>query len=188
MSLFLDKLFTIFVLPLGAALALGLVALVLTFTRWRNLARAALAIMIVGLWTASTPLFSHWIAAQLEGQYPPRPVDDLPRADAIVLLGGYLAQPLPPRVVPDLSDAGDRLLEAWRLYRAGKASRIVVSGGNLSWSPILKPEAVLAADLLFELGVPRADLVLDGESRNTRENALNAARIFSGNGWTTGSW
>ncbi len=186
MSLFLDKLLTVFVLPLGAALVLGIVGLALSFTRWRNLARAALAIVVVGLWIAATPLFSHWIAAKLEGRYPPRPVDDMPKADAIVVLGGYLGQPLPPRVTSDLTDAADRVFEAARLYRAGKAPRIVVSGGNLPWYPSIKPEAALAADLLVELGVPRADLVLEGESRTTRENAVNTAKIFAANGWTSG--
>ncbi len=164
----------------------ALVALTLSFTRWRNLARAVLAIAVVGLWIASTPLFSRWIVERLESQYPPQRIEDLPSADAVVLLGGFLAQPLPPRIAPDITDAGDRALEAVRLYRARKAPRIVVSGGNLPWDSTVEPEAVYVADLLVELGVPRTDLVLEGESRNTRENAVNTAKIFAANGWSTG--
>jgi uncharacterized SAM-binding protein YcdF (DUF218 family) len=186
MSLLVDKVLSVFIFPLGAALFLGILALTLSFTRWRNLARAVLAIAVVGLWVASTPLFSHSIVERLESQYPPQRIEDLPTGDAIVLLGGFLGQPLPPRVAPDISDAGDRALEALRLYRAGKAPRIVISGGNLPWDPTVEPEAVYVADLLVELGVPRTDLVLDGDSRNTRENAVNTARIFATNGWSTG--
>ena len=51
-----------------------------------------------------------------------------------------------------------------------------MSGGNLPWDSTVEPEVVYVADLLVELGVPRTDLVLEGESRNTRENAVKTAR------------
>ena len=186
MSLFFDKLLSLVIFPLSSMLLLLVLALALSFTSWRNLARVVLAIAVLGLWIASTPLFSNWIVTKLESRYPPQRIEDLPNADAIVLLGGFLAQPLPPRLAPDIFDAGDRALEAVRLYRAGKAPRIVISGGNLPWDPTVEPEAIYVADLLVELGMRRSDLVLDGESRNTRENAVNTAKIFAANGWGSG--
>ena len=186
MSLFLDKLLAIFVYPLGAALLFGSVALALSFTRYRKLARFVLALTVIGLWIAATPLFSHWLVAQLEAQYPPQPIANLPEVDAVILLGGFLQQPLPSRLSPDLTAAADRALEAVRLYKAGKAPRILVAAGTLFWQPAVAPEAELIADLLVELGVPRSDLVLETQSQNTHENAINAARIFAANGWATG--
>lgn len=186
MSILFDKLLTVAILPLGAALILGLLALALSLTRFRKFMRVALAIAVIGLWIASTPAFSHWLAYQLGSQYPPRAVEEFPTADAIVLLGGFLQQPLPPRVAPDLGAGADRALEAVRLYRAGKAPVIVVSGGNLPWRFGSAPEAELIGDLLVELGVPRSALVLETESRNTHENAVSTARIFAERGWTSG--
>jgi uncharacterized SAM-binding protein YcdF (DUF218 family) len=97
-----------------------------------------------------------------------------------------MGQPLPPRLAPDLGDPADRALHAWRFYRAGKAEHVVISGGNMPWQRSVAPEAELIADFLVELGVPRSALYLDVKSRNTRENALNAAEIFAAQGWQTG--
>jgi uncharacterized SAM-binding protein YcdF (DUF218 family) len=185
-GLLLDKLFDAAISPLSAALILGLFALALSFTRFRKSARTILALTLIGLWIAATPAFAHWLADRLQRENPPRAAEDLPSADAIVLLGGFLKQPLPPRIAPDLTAAADRAVEAARLYRAGKAQRIVVSGGNLPWRFAVAPEAELVADLLVELGVPRDALVLETASRNTRENAVNTARIFAEHGWKSG--
>jgi uncharacterized SAM-binding protein YcdF (DUF218 family) len=184
--LFLSKLLPFFVYPLGAAIALGAVALFLSATRFRKLARALLGATLLALWLASTPLFANWLGRRLEVQHPTRPLDELPKSDVIILLGGILAQPLPPRTRPDIGEAGDRLFEALRLFRSGKAERIVVSGGNLPWQAAVTPEAELIADILVELGTPRSALVLETASRNTRENAVNTAAILQENGWRSG--
>jgi muramoyltetrapeptide carboxypeptidase len=182
----LTKVLPLFVYPLGAAILAGIVALALMRTRFRRAASALLALALVGLWVAATPLFADWLTARLEAEHPPVPVAEAPGADAIVLLGGIVAQPLPPRLTPDLGDAADRILQAMRLHRAGKAPVIVVSGGYLPWEAGVAPEAELIADLLVELGVPRAALVLETASRNTRENAVNTAEVFRAQGWRTG--
>jgi uncharacterized SAM-binding protein YcdF (DUF218 family) len=184
--LFLTKLLPAFVYPLGAALLGSSAALALSFTRLRGLWRYVLAASILALWIASTPAFSNWFSSQLEAQYPPPPLETLPQADTVVLLGGALGQPLPPRTTSDLSEASDRIIQAWRLYRMGKAPRILISGGNLPWQAAAVPEAELIAELLVELGVPREALVLETASRNTRENALNSAALFARHGWLTG--
>lgn len=63
---------------------------------------------------------------------------------------------------------------------------IVVSGGNLPWHAGASPEAELAADLLVELGVPSSAIIVEVQSRNTYENAVNTAAIFEERGWTSG--
>jgi uncharacterized SAM-binding protein YcdF (DUF218 family) len=104
----------------------------------------------------------------------------------IVVLGGFIGQPVPPRLDPDFSDAVDRVITALRLYRIGKAPRILISGGNLPWQASAAPEAELAADFLVELGIPRTAILVETASRNTRENALNAKKIIDEAGWKTG--
>lgn len=183
--LFFDKLLPVFAYPLGAAVALGLLSLALSWTRFRNLGRALLAVVLVVLWIASTPFFANWLGWRLESQFPVRAVDELPERDAILLLGGSLAPPTAPGARPTLGEAGDRILEAVRLYRAGKAQRIIVTGGNLPWSSADPTEADAVAGILEEFGVPRGDLVIEGASRNTRENAVNSADILQQNGLGT---
>ena len=186
MSLFLTKLLPVFVYPLGAALLLGAFAFVLIAARFRRIGLALLGITLVSLWIAATPAFANWLLSRLEAQYPAVQVERLPEADAIILLGGVLGQPLPPRVYAELSESADRVLGAFRLYRAGKSPRIVVTGGNFPWHTSISPEATLIADLLVELGTPAPAIVLETESRNTRENAVNTAAIFEDRGWETG--
>lgn len=183
--LFLDKLLPVFVYPLGAAITLGLAALLLSWTRFRNLGRGLLAAVLVVLWVASTPVFANWLGWQLESQFPVRSVDELPVRDAILLLGGSLAPPTAPGARPTLGEAGDRILEAFRLYKAGKAPRILITGGNLPWTFSDPTEADAVARMLEEFGVPRGDLIIEGESRNTRENAVNSTGILRRNGWDT---
>ena len=181
MTLFLSKLLPIFVYPLGLAIVLGLFALV----RRGRIGRAALAMALVVLWGASMPVSSNWLLGQLEAEYPPAPIETLPRADVAIVLGGSIGQPLPPRVTSDLSDAADRVLYTARLFRAGKVDRILVSGGNLPWQAGVKPESQLVSDLLIEFGVRPGAIVQDDTSRNTHENAVNSAVIMNAQAWRT---
>jgi len=174
MTLWLSKLLPIFVYPLGLVIVLGIFAL----ARWRRMGRAAMALALTILWVASMPVSSNWLMAQIEAEYPPTPIEALPHADVAIVLGGSIGQPLPPRLVPDLADAADRVLYTARLFRAGKVDRVLVSGGNLPWQTAVKPEAQLVTDLLIEFGVRPDAILQDAESRNTRENAANSAAIM----------
>lgn len=171
-TLFLTKLLPVFVYPLG--LAIALVILAGLFGRWgrRRLATLLVALSTMGLWMTSTPAFSDWLLGGLESVHPPRAIADLPEADVAIVLGGAVSGAVRPRVTSDLMSSADRVLHAVRLYRAGKAKRILVAGGNVPWDPGQIPEAQLIRDLLVEWGVPAGAIAVGGESRNTYENAL----------------
>jgi len=175
-----------FLYPLGAALLVGAIALSLSFTRWSRIGKALLASAMVALWIAATPIFANWLTFRLESQFPPVSVDMLPQSDAVIILGGVLGQPLPPRTTADFGDPADRIIHALRIYRAGKSRLILIAAGNLPWQSALVPEARLIADLLIELGVPRSALILEIESGTTRENAVHSAAIFRKHGWRNG--
>ena len=117
----------------------------------------------LALWIAATPFFANWLNWRLESEFPPVNVETLPQSDVVILLGG---------VGLDFDNPANRIMHALQIYRAGKAPLIVISGGN--------------ADPLVELGAPRSALILETESRNTRENAVNTAAIFKAHGWQNG--
>jgi uncharacterized SAM-binding protein YcdF (DUF218 family) len=167
-------------------LLVGATAFALSFTRWRGTGQVLLGVTLAALWVFATPFFANWLSFSLESQFPPVSVDNLPQSDVVIVLGGVLGQPFPPRIAADLSDSSDRLLHALRIYRAHKAARIVISAGNRPWQATMNPEAQLIADFLAELGVPRSALILDTESRNTRENAVRTAAVFKEHGWRSG--
>jgi uncharacterized SAM-binding protein YcdF (DUF218 family) len=75
---------------------------------------------------------------------------------------------------------------AYSLWRAGKAKTILVSGGDEPWADATRPEADRAAQALEALGMPAAAILTEGESRNTRENAVNSAALWRANGFRSG--
>jgi uncharacterized SAM-binding protein YcdF (DUF218 family) len=181
MDLYLSKLIPLFIVPLGFALVVSILA-ALVLRRWARLARLFLLVAVTVLWVASTPIVADYLGLTLERQYPPVAVEDTPTADAIVVLGGGVTGPAPPRIAIDLSDAADRVLHAARLYRAGKAPVVVVSGGAIPWLGSDTPEAKSMQALLEEWGVSAASILAEGKSRNTYENAVFTRQLLKEHG------
>jgi len=181
---FLTKLATQVIYPLNVSLLMALVAMVLYYRRRMRLGAAVLAVAVAWLWLWSTPVFSGWVCGNLEQMYPPIPVEKMESADAIVILGGGADPISPPRLYPEVNAAGDRILHAARLYKAGKAQWIIASGGRgLGMPDAMGPEAEAMVSILKDLGVPESAILLEGASRNTRENALFTKRIADARGF-----
>ena len=77
-----------------------------------------------------------------------------------------------------LGVTGDRVMQAELLWRSGKAQTIIVTGGNLPWARGKATDASHAAELLQANGVPADSIIVESNSRNTRENAINTADIW----------
>lgn len=179
MHLYLSKLLPLLVYPVSLTLLLAGFSGLCRMLRWRWLASFTIVLAILVLWISATPAVAKFLCGALERQFPPIAIADTPTADAIIVLGGAVGQTLPPRLVPDLNDAIDRVVHAARLYRAGKAPRILIAAGNLPWGHTLRSEAELIAALLTEWGIPHSALLLDTTSRNTAENAENAGELMA---------
>lgn len=180
----LSKIVASLVSPLGTALVLGLLALLLARSRRpQRRRRAALlgAAAIAWLWWWSVPAASFWLRASLEDEAGPRTVEAVPAAPAMVVLGGAVNGARPPfRPYPDLTSAGDRLWYAVRLYRAGKAPLIVLSGGTVHTGE--GPEAQAMQQFVADMGVPAGVVLLENRSTNTTENAAETARLLRSRG------
>jgi uncharacterized SAM-binding protein YcdF (DUF218 family) len=59
---------------------------------------------------------------------------------------------------------------------------VIVSGGNVFPQSRVESEAVYTRELLREWGVPADRIVIEGESRNTYENALETKRLLEARG------
>ena len=181
--LLLTKILSQIAYPLLASLVLAAGAGILLWRGRRRFGALLLSIALGWLWLWSTPAFSDWVRATLEQRYPLTPLEQLPAADAIVVLGGLVEAAAPPeRLDPNLGAAADRIWHAARLYRAGKAPWVLVSGGNLPWSGIQQPESSVMAELLQELGVPATAILQEPGSRTTRENRDRSLPILQANG------
>jgi uncharacterized SAM-binding protein YcdF (DUF218 family) len=178
----LSKILTQLAYPLSLGLVLIVVAAVLLA---RHRARAARRVLLAGVaivWLPAIPACGIQLVRPLQLRFPPVQPADAPTADAIVLLGGAISPPHPPLHWMDLSESVDRLVHASRLYRAGKAPLIFVSGGGGPAPDAPQKPADAMADLLVEWGIPREALVLERQSRTTYENALNTKALLEERG------
>jgi len=100
--------------------------------------------------------------------------------DAIVVLGGTIVPAVPPHSTePHLTDASDRMWHAARLFHAGIAPRIIVSGGSFveqEGGPATT-EAEAMRRFLIALGVPADGIVSEGRSLKTIEDIRNVREI-----------
>ncbi len=76
------------------------------------------------------------------------------------------------------SKSTDRLMQAIQLYKDGIIKKIFITSGSGSIRyPDIK-EAPLLKKYLLTIGIPEDDIILESESKNTRENALFSAPII----------
>jgi uncharacterized SAM-binding protein YcdF (DUF218 family) len=172
--IFLSRVLDVLVDPLSWALLLGALALL---SRRRGPGVAA----VVVLWAFSTELVSAGIGWLVEGD-----ARDTSRPgvvyDAVIVLGGagdVVGRGAEARL--ELNPAADRLVAANDVLRSGRARLAILAGGEQE-SDVSEGEAT--ARLLAAWGIDRDRLLVEGSSRNTRENAIETARIVRERGLT----
>ena len=173
--LFLSKLLPLFVYPLGLICILLLVALFLCYKRSQLTVMPIILALVLLLITGNSKV-SNYLLKSLEWQYLPS--QELPTADAIVVLGGSTSSLAYPRVLPDLNEHGDRIIYAAKLYNDGKAPLILLSGGRISWYGDEESEAKNMAQILELMGIPPSAILEEGNSVNTYENAIFTQKIL----------
>jgi uncharacterized SAM-binding protein YcdF (DUF218 family) len=137
------------------------------------------------LWLSATPWLSRNTQSLLEQRAGGLSAESLPRADAIVVLGGALSPPEPAATDANLSAAADRLVYATRLYKLGKAPIVLIAGGNADGTGAANAESVHAAQLLGEWGIPASAILTETESTNTYENAVYSKLMLDQHGLKT---
>ena len=175
----LVKLASLLAYPLSQSLLLVVLALLLLVFRASRSAGLLLFLAIGWLWLASTAWFADWLMGSLEDPYRPKALSVSPEADAILVLGGATRGDTHFSSLGDMNQQADRLVHAARLFKAGKAPVIVLSGGA---RPGARPEARLMQEILGVMGIPETALVTEEASRDTHENALYSRTILAQRG------
>ncbi|WP_368564209.1 YdcF family protein [Pseudoxanthomonas sp. UTMC 1351] len=141
----------------------------------RRKAAVALTVFAVGwslIW--SIPQASDWLRGHLEFHYPKVNEETLPKADAIVVLGGGQYYGWLKKENVRLSDLeSSRVAAGARAWLAGRAPVIILTGGKAGRIS----EAQRMAEAINRLGVPDSALLLEERSRSTRENAQYTAAL-----------
>lgn len=179
MFIFLSKFLPLFVYPLGLVFFLTVLALLVH--RKRRLQTILLTAAVLILLVTSNRWISFQLARSLEWRY--LPLEPVPQADAIVVLGGGTESGQYPRPSVEVNGAGDRILYAARLYKEGTAPVILVSGGNITWynGRTMTPAAEMQ-ELLALVGVPEEAVWMQDRSQNTNEDALYSTQMLQERG------
>ena len=169
MSFELTKLLSLLVYPLSQTLTLHVLSVFLLLFGARRTGCCLAILTTLWLYLCSIGATADWLMGSLEDSYPPKALPVVPMADAIVVLGGATRGDTHMSALGDLNQQADRLVHAARLFNAGKAPLIVLSGG--ATQPGARPEAQLMRDHLVNMGVPEKAILTEEGSRNTYENA-----------------
>lgn len=172
MAYLLSKLLPLALLPLGLSLILLLVGLI---SRWRWPVITA----VVLLWLCSLGLVSQTLWRWLEAPWARKPAAAAPAADAIVVLSGG-RHPAPGVARVSEWHDPDRFLAGLDLYRAGKAPRLLFTGGASPFRPGQPPEGQRYLREAQHLGIPASAMASTPPVVNTAEEAVAIARLLPG--------
>jgi len=82
-----------------------------------------------------------------------------------------------------VGDVGDRTLAAARLYAAGVAPRVLITGLDASPAQARMTYLDWRAQMLVECGIPTDRIIHDVESANSWQEAVNTRRSMEVQGW-----
>lgn len=122
-----------------------------------------------------------WGLQELEARYQ-RPALTTAPTCMIVLGGAFDLEVTAGRGGMEMNQAADRFIEAARLARLYPQARILVSGGDGSFSGDYKGDADLSSAYFEAMGVDPSRIIRETASRNTAENVGETRALLSANG------
>lgn len=181
MFFFLSKTLDELATPLFWALALTAIALGAVMRRVARVASWAAGSAFAVLYVFSVKPVSNTLLRGLESSARRTAAQaPSPPYDAVIVLGGFVNQ---DPEVPDYTDGIDRLFAAFDELRSGRARHALLCGGRVSRDEP-SAESVILERQLEAWGIAADRIVVDDRSRNTYQNAVEAARIVREKGWT----
>ena len=170
---YLNKTVGFVISPIGIAIFVGLVALLCARFKRQCLAKWLGWLTVVWLWLWMTPIMTWVVGVPLEreflvdGRVPA--VETFPETDAIILLGGGMGADTNHNSYAEMSAGADRVWQAARLFKAGKAGKIIATGDYAKDTTL---------PLLKEFGVGE-EAVSFLDARTTEEEAKGIRELFS---------
>ncbi|WP_254692216.1 YdcF family protein [Shinella daejeonensis] len=168
--------------PLSLTLLLlvaGMLAGLLGFKRLRTAASLVAAVVLfLTLFTTTGPV----LLQRLEDRIARAALPEDGAACIILLGGGIEAAVIAARGGFETNQAGDRFIETLRLARDLPQARILVSGGDGSFSGSYEADAAVSARFFETFGVSRDRLLLETRSRTTFENVANTKALLEQEG------
>ena len=173
---YINKIVGFLVSPIGGVIAGGVIAVVCARLGLKRLAKWIGGLTVAWLWLWMTPIMTWVVGVPLEreflvdGKVPL--VESFPEADAIVLLGGSMGIETNLSSYAEMWSGADRVWQAARLYKAGKAQKVIATGNGAVDTTL---------PLLLDFGVAKADVSFM-DAVNTEEEARSISKMLGRSG------
>jgi uncharacterized SAM-binding protein YcdF (DUF218 family) len=169
--IYLHKILPTFFLPITLVIIVILIGLI------KNKKRL-IYIAIGVLYIISTPICSNNFFKLVEGSEYRKPISAIDSADAIVVLSGML----------EINEVGDSTYVEWgdpdrffggiALFKAGKAQRLIFTGGKMPWDKAKKTEGEVLKEYAISNGIPSEKIFVTKDVGNTADEALAVKELI----------
>lgn len=179
----LSKVLDLAVGPLTWALVLGALALLPRRSPRAPVALGVSALLVLVVFSSGfvASALTRWSEAGAPRTYRPDVV-----YDAVVVLSGMVDEDASAASGQlELTRAADRIVRGFELFREGRARVLLLSGGPIFPRPGEPSEPERLRDRLVAWGVPPDRILVETASRNTRENAVESAKLLAARGART---
>jgi uncharacterized SAM-binding protein YcdF (DUF218 family) len=177
----ISKLIWLVAQPLSVAFLLTALAALLAFVGFRKLggfsALLSALVLFITLYTSA----GSFALQSLESRYP-KAADPEALSCMIVLGGAFESEVTTARGGIEFNQSADRFVEALRLALKYPQSRILISGGDGSFSGVYEGEAQASERFFSAFGVDAGRMVKENTSRTTYENTVNTADLLQAQG------
>ena len=170
--IYLHKILPTFVLPIMLVIIVILIGLI------KN-KKKIIYIAIGVLYILSTPIFSNNFFKLVEGSEYRKPISAIDSADAIVVLSGML----------EINEVGDSTYIEWgdpdrffggiALFKAGKAQKLVFTGGKMPWDMAKKTEGVVLKEYAISNVIPSEKIFVTKDVENTADETVAVKELIS---------
>ncbi|MEI6855913.1 YdcF family protein [Psychrilyobacter sp.] len=131
-----------------------------------------LLMTIIAIYLLSIEPIKDLIVQPLEKNYLPITRAGLEKVDCYVVLGGGIYDNSPKSLSSTTGSPSKaalfRLIEGVRLYKESP-KKIIITGGIVYDGE--KSEGSIYSELMVDLGIPSSDIIIEGKSKTTEENA-----------------
>ena len=170
--IYLHKILPTFVLPIMLVIIVILIGLI---KNKKKLIYIAIGILYI----LSTPIFSNNFFKLVEGSEYRKPISAIDSADAIIVLSGML----------EINEVGDSTYIEWgdpdrffggiALFKAGKAQKLVFTGGKMPWDKAKKTEGDVLKEYAISNGIPSEKILVTKDVENTADEAVAVKEVIS---------
>lgn len=177
MFFILSKTIPYLLMPLSLIVGLLFFSFLIKNLKWKRRLRILSLVLLIICSNSflTNQVFKWW-------EIPPTPMDLQTSSQTVgIVLTGVVKKEKLPHDRVYLAEGADRVTHAIQLYKAGKIQKIIISGGTGSLTQSHIREATQLREVFLMCSVPDEDLIVEDQSRNTRESAVAVSEIIKKN-------